>query len=82
MHDGEEFNDDEDFLEMALEHIRQRNVYVTRNNVDYFDKSRECESKKETLNDIRLELMHGFQERRTRFTEPTEEEELYDLRVE
>ncbi|KAK3010331.1 hypothetical protein RJ639_013024 [Escallonia herrerae] len=70
-------NDDEDMLEMAIEHVREKPNLLKSLDVVEYAKSKKRESKKETLNDIRLELIQGFQDWRRQYIEPSQDEEFY-----
>ncbi|XP_020528358.1 transcription elongation factor SPT6-like [Amborella trichopoda] len=67
---------DEDTQVMAIEHVRNRPEKLQQLIISAYASSHE-EQKLETLYDIRLELLHGFQDRRTLYREPTPEEEFY-----
>ncbi|CAK9170436.1 unnamed protein product [Ilex paraguariensis] len=70
-------NDDEDVLEMAIEHVREKPHLLKSLQVGEYAKSKNRENKKETLNDIRLELIQGFQDWRRSYAEPSPDEEFY-----
>ncbi|PWA93343.1 global transcription factor group B1 [Artemisia annua] len=75
----DEVNDDEDMLEMAIEHVRENPTLLRRLEVDAYAKSKKRENKKDTLNHIRLELIHGFQDWRRPYAKPSEDEAFYML---
>ncbi|KAL3533413.1 hypothetical protein ACH5RR_006934 [Cinchona calisaya] len=74
---GDEINDDEDMLEMAIEHVREKPHLLRGVNSDGYAAEKKRENKKETLNGIRLELMQGFQDWRRPYVEPSQDEEFY-----
>ncbi|KAM0026592.1 putative tex-like protein, HTH domain superfamily [Helianthus debilis subsp. tardiflorus] len=77
--DGQGDVNDEDMLEMAIEHVRE-NPYLLKNlEVDEYARAKKRENKKETLNHTRLELIQGFQDWRKPFVEPNADEEFYML---
>lgn len=68
--------DDEDMLEIAVSHLRDKpNLRSLK--VQEYAKSKNRENKTETLNDIRLELLQGFQDRRRQYVEASQDEEFY-----
>ncbi|XP_047942817.1 transcription elongation factor SPT6 homolog [Salvia hispanica] len=69
-------NDDDDVLEMAIEHVREKPHLLRAVDVHEYAEQKNHLNKKETLNDIRLELMEGFQDRRRPFVEPSQDEEF------
>ncbi|GJR37279.1 transcription elongation factor SPT6 [Tanacetum coccineum] len=75
----DEVNDDEDMLEMAIEHVRENPTLLRRLELDAYAKSKKRENKKDTLNHIRLELIHGFQDWRRPYANPSEDEAFYML---
>ncbi|GJT65873.1 transcription elongation factor SPT6, partial [Tanacetum coccineum] len=75
----DEVNDDEDMLEMAIEHVRENPTLLRRLEVVAYAKSKKRENKKDTLNHIRLELIHGFQDWRRPYANPSEDEAFYML---
>ncbi|KAJ0797991.1 putative tex-like protein, HTH domain superfamily [Helianthus annuus] len=76
MEDGQDANDEE-MLEMAIEHMRENPHLLKRLEVDAYARSRNFENKKDTLNHIRLELIQGFQDWRKPYMELTPDEEFY-----
>lgn len=74
---GDEINDDEDMLEMAIEHVREKPHLLRGVNSYGYAAEKNRENKKETLNGIRLELMQGFQDWRRPYVEPSQDEEFY-----
>ncbi|XWS74617.1 hypothetical protein CRYUN_Cryun01aG0014000 [Craigia yunnanensis] len=70
-------NDDEDALEMAIEHVRDRPSLLKSLRLDNYLKSKECLNKKETFYDIRRELIQGFQDWRKQYKEPSQDEEFF-----
>nr|GEV00404.1 global transcription factor group B1 [Tanacetum cinerariifolium] len=75
----DEVNDDEDMLEMAIEHVRENPNLLRRLEVKAYASSKKRENKKDTLNHIRLELIHGFQDWRRPYANPSEDEAFYML---
>lgn len=73
----DDINDDEDVLEMAIEHVREKPHLLKSLEVHEYAKSKQYENKLETLNNIRLELIQGFQDWRKQYAEPTQDEEFY-----
>lgn len=69
--------DDEDMLEMAIEHVRDKPYLLKGLVVEEYAKSKKREDKTETFFDIKLELIQGFQDWRRRYAEPNPEEEFY-----
>lgn len=74
---GEDVNDDEDVLELAIEHVRENPGKLKTLEVDAYAKSKKRENKKDTLNHTRLELIHGFQDWRKPYVEPSHVEAFY-----
>ncbi|KAJ7976530.1 Transcription elongation factor spt6 [Quillaja saponaria] len=70
-------NDDDDALEMAIEHARDRPTYLKHFDIDDYAKSKKRENKRETFHDIRRELIQGFQDWRKQYEEPSQDEEFY-----
>ncbi|KAK8575678.1 hypothetical protein V6N13_033070 [Hibiscus sabdariffa] len=77
-------NDDDDALEMAIEHVRDRPSLLKSLRLDNYLESKKkfLESLKrknlrETFYDIRRELIQGFQDWRKPFKEPSQDEEFY-----
>lgn len=77
VYDEDGANDDEDALEMAIEHVRDRPSVLKTLAVDEYAKSKNRENKIETFYDIRRELMQGFQDWRKQYEEPSQDEEFY-----
>ncbi|KAI3694464.1 hypothetical protein L1987_77429 [Smallanthus sonchifolius] len=75
--DGQDDVNDEDMLEMAIEHVRENPNLLKVLKVDAYVRSKNRENKKETLNHIRLELIQGFQDWRKPYVEPDQDEEFY-----
>ncbi|KAK1292420.1 hypothetical protein QJS10_CPB17g01754 [Acorus calamus] len=66
---------DEDAQEIAVEHVREKPNLLKLLNIDAYAKSDPSRLQKlETLNDIKMELLHGFQDWRTPFSELTTDE--------
>nr|GMC79287.1 transcription elongation factor SPT6 homolog [Ipomoea batatas] len=74
---GEDTNDDDEVLEMAIEHVREKPQLLRGVDPYKYADAKQRISKKETLNDIRLELMQGFQDWRRPYVEPSQDEEFY-----
>ncbi|KAL6555302.1 Transcription elongation factor spt6 [Orobanche gracilis] len=74
---NDDANDDDDLLEMAIEHVREKPHLLRAVDVHEYAEQKNRLNKKETLNDIRLELMEGFQDRRRPFVEPSQDDEFY-----
>ncbi|KAG6411761.1 hypothetical protein SASPL_129845 [Salvia splendens] len=73
---NDDTNDEDDVLEMAIEHVREKPHLLRAVDVHEYAEQKNHLNKKETLNDIRLELMEGFQDRRRPFVEPSQDEEF------
>ncbi|GFY84642.1 global transcription factor group B1 [Actinidia rufa] len=69
--------DDEDVMEMAIEHVREKPDLLKYFEVDEYAKSKKWENKRETLDNIRLELIQGFQDWRRLHEEPSQDDEFY-----
>ncbi|PIN24411.1 hypothetical protein CDL12_02865 [Handroanthus impetiginosus] len=69
--------DDDDVLEMAIEHVREKPHLLRAVDVHEYAEQKNRLNKKETLNDIRLELIEGFQDRRRPYVEPSQDDEFY-----
>ncbi|XP_062180009.1 transcription elongation factor SPT6 homolog isoform X2 [Phragmites australis] len=77
-HEANEMDDDEQ--EMAIEHVRERSDMLKRLDIDEYIKSISEEfRKKETLQDIQMELLCGFSDWRNPYTEPSPDEEFWML---
>ncbi|XP_022765684.1 transcription elongation factor SPT6 homolog isoform X1 [Durio zibethinus] len=70
-------NDDEDALEMAIEHVRDRPSLLKSLRLDNYLKSKGRQNKRETFYDIRRELIQGFQDWRKQYKEPSQDEEFF-----
>ncbi|KAB2010238.1 hypothetical protein ES319_D10G224600v1 [Gossypium barbadense] len=70
-------NDDEDALEMAIEHVRDRPGLLKRLRLDNYLKSKDRQNKRETFYDIRRELIQGFQDWHKPYKEPSQDEEFF-----
>ncbi|XP_072996636.1 transcription elongation factor SPT6-like [Typha latifolia] len=74
-HEPNEMDDDEQ--EMAIEHVRERPHMLKVLDIDEYVKSFPDGSRKqETLYDIKMELLQGFQDWRNPFREPNPDEEF------
>jgi transcription elongation factor SPT6 len=77
-HERDEMDEDEE--EMAIEHVRERPDFLQRLNIDEYIKSiPEDLRKRDTLHDIKTELLCGFSDCRTPYAEPTPDEEFWML---
>ncbi|XVF82582.1 hypothetical protein PTKIN_Ptkin16aG0061200 [Pterospermum kingtungense] len=70
-------NDEEDALEMAIEHVRDRPGRLKSLRLDNYLESKKREDKRETYYDIRRELIQGFQDWRKPYKEPSQDEEFF-----
>ncbi|CAM0954847.1 unnamed protein product [Alopecurus aequalis] len=78
VNEANEMDDDEQ--EMAIEHVRERPGKLERLKIDEYMKSIPEEfRKRETLHDIKEELLHGFSDWRTPYAEPSPDEEFWLL---
>jgi transcription elongation factor SPT6 len=68
---------DDDDTEMAIEHVREKPHLLKALKVDAYCESKGLEAKRETIDDIRLELIHGFQDWRRQYVELSQDEEFY-----
>jgi transcription elongation factor SPT6 len=77
-HEVNEIDDDEQ--EMAIEHVRENPRLLERLDLDgYLESISEEFRKKQTLQDIKDELLSGFSDWRTTYTEPSPDEEFWML---
>ncbi|KAL8133543.1 hypothetical protein AgCh_008853 [Apium graveolens] len=72
----ETIDDDDEVLQMAIEHVREKPHLLKSLEVHEYAKSKRSENKIQTLNLIRLELIHGFQDWRKPYAEPSQDEEF------
>ncbi|KAG2242872.1 hypothetical protein Bca52824_095280 [Brassica carinata] len=70
-------NDDEDAIEMAIEHVRDRPGSLRKVVLEEYLASKKRENKKETYSNIMRELSCGFQDWRIPFKDPSPDEEFY-----
>ncbi|KAG8365917.1 hypothetical protein BUALT_Bualt17G0021800 [Buddleja alternifolia] len=70
-------DDDDDVLEMAIEHVREKPHLLRAVDIHEYAQQKNRLNKIETLNDIRLELIKGFQDRRRLYVEPSQDDEFY-----
>ncbi|KAG8490681.1 hypothetical protein CXB51_013812 [Gossypium anomalum] len=70
-------NDEDDALEMAIEHVRDRPSLLKSLCFDNYLERKKRGNKKETFYDIRRELIQGFQDWRKPYKEPSQDEEFY-----
>ncbi|OAY44576.1 transcription elongation factor SPT6 homolog isoform X1 [Manihot esculenta] len=75
--DNGEANDDDEALEMAIEHVRDRPNLLKTLDLDVYLRDKKRENKKETFKYIQLELIQGFQDWRRQYKEPSQDEEFY-----
>ncbi|CAA7401540.1 unnamed protein product [Spirodela intermedia] len=77
----EDMNDmDDDAQEMAIEHVREKPQVLSTLHIGKYAEDVEKRlgtRKRETLLDIKMELLHGFKDWRNPFTEPNQDEEFY-----
>ncbi|GMH28309.1 hypothetical protein Nepgr_030152 [Nepenthes gracilis] len=73
---GDDNLDDDDALEMAVEHLRDRPNVLKSFNVDAYAQDKDILDKRETLRTIKLELIHGFQDWCRQYEEPSQDEEF------
>ncbi|KAG0518636.1 hypothetical protein BDA96_09G193000 [Sorghum bicolor] len=77
-HEINEMDDDEQ--EMAIEHVREKPDWLRSLKIEEYVKSISEEYRKlETLRDIRRELLSGFSDWRTPYTEPSPDDEFWML---
>ncbi|KAK6933979.1 Spt6, SH2 domain, partial [Dillenia turbinata] len=69
-------DDDDEALEMAIEHVRENPNYLKSLKIDAYAHSKDRVNKIATLNDIRLELIQGYQDWRNQYVEPSQDEEF------
>ncbi|XP_058105794.1 transcription elongation factor SPT6 homolog [Magnolia sinica] len=73
---------DDDAQEMAIDHVMRNPRLLKVLDIGEYANSVEERlgtRKRETLMDIKMELLHGFQDWRTPYTEPSQDEEFYML---
>ncbi len=70
-------NDDDDVMEMAIEHVRDRPNILRGLDVDAYAMGKKRENKRETFYNIKMELMQGFQDWRKQYEEPSQDDEFY-----
>lgn len=76
--DNGDVNDDDDGARlMAIEHVREQPSFLKALKLDEYVADKKRENKKETLKDIKRELIHGFQDHRKQYKEPNQDEEFY-----
>ncbi|XP_051151104.1 transcription elongation factor SPT6 homolog [Andrographis paniculata] len=76
---NDDANDDDDVLEMAIEHVREKPHLLRAVDVQEYAEQKSRLNKKQTLNDIRLELIEGFQDRRRPYEPRSQDDEFYLL---
>ncbi|KAJ0742822.1 putative tex-like protein, HTH domain superfamily [Helianthus annuus] len=69
-------DDDDDITDVALVHLRENPSLLKSLEVETYAKSKKLENKKDTIALIKLELMHGFQDCRREYVEPSQDEEF------
>ncbi|KAI3831556.1 hypothetical protein MKX03_029514 [Papaver bracteatum] len=80
--DEHDFNyADEDVQDMAIEHVREKPNLLKSLAIEQYSKSHDALDKLDTLEDIKNELLHGFQDWRTPYREPNSDEEFYMISV-
>jgi len=62
---------------MAIEHVRDRPIYLKNLNIDRYASGTRRQNKIQTLYDMRRELIQGFQDWRNQYKEPSQVEELH-----
>lgn len=70
---------DEELLEMALEHVKENPNLIKNLDIEEYAGmvfERDGLSKLETLKDIQMELLHGYRDWRTPYSQPTQDEEF------
>ncbi|KAF9599355.1 hypothetical protein IFM89_036812 [Coptis chinensis] len=81
--DQDDSNDEDDAQEMAVEHVRERPNFLRMLDINIYAKSIEERydvfNKRETLYDIKMELLHGFRDWRVPYVEPNQDEAFYML---
>eukprot|EP00257_Ricinus_communis_P019165 XP_015578078.1 transcription elongation factor SPT6 homolog [Ricinus communis] len=75
--DNGDGNDDDEALEMAIEHVRDRPNLLKSLDLDEYLQDKKRENKKETFKNVKGELIQGFQDWRKQYKEPTQDEEFY-----
>ncbi|KAJ4980659.1 hypothetical protein NE237_031496 [Protea cynaroides] len=68
---------DDDVQEMAIEHIREKPKMLKALELDKYASAKGYGGKLQTLEDIKMELIHGFQDWRNPYQEPSQDEEFY-----
>ncbi|KAF8410946.1 hypothetical protein HHK36_003483 [Tetracentron sinense] len=83
-HDVQEEADDDEAKEMAIEHVRDKPKLLKSLDINEYAKSYEIgnSNKRETLYDIKMEFLHGFQDWRRQYEEPNQDEEFYMISCE
>ncbi|XP_057817210.1 transcription elongation factor SPT6-like isoform X2 [Cryptomeria japonica] len=80
---GQDIDDmDEETQEMAVEHVKKYPNLLMTLDIDEYARSveqRTSNKKRETLADVKIELVHGFKDWRTPYKEPSQDEEFYLL---
>ncbi|GAB2295631.1 Transcription elongation factor spt6 [Dionaea muscipula] len=71
---GDDNLDDDDALEMAVEHLRERPNVLKSFNVDAYAQDKNRFAEREILHTIKLELIQGYQDWRRQFEEPSNDE--------
>ncbi|KAI4348564.1 hypothetical protein L6164_009273 [Bauhinia variegata] len=74
---GKANDDDDDALEMAIEHVRDRPSYLKNLDVEKYAKDKNRQEKRETFYDMKRELIQGFQDWHKQYEEPSQDEEFY-----
>ncbi|KAF8410945.1 hypothetical protein HHK36_003482 [Tetracentron sinense] len=83
-HDVQEEANDDEAKEMAIEHVRDKPKLLKSLDINEYAKSykKDHGNKRETLYDIKMELIHGFQDWRRQYEEPNQDEEFYMISCE
>ena len=80
---GHDIDDmDEETQEMVVEHVKKYPDLLNALDIDEYARSveqRTSNKKRETLADIKSELLHGFKDLRSPYKEPSQDEEFYLL---
>nr|XP_043620517.1 transcription elongation factor SPT6 homolog [Erigeron canadensis] len=76
---GDDVQEDEDMLEMAIEHVRENPISLKGLQIDAYARDKKRENIKDTLYHIQLELIQGFQDWRRPYVAPNKDEAFYML---
>ncbi|XP_058740461.1 transcription elongation factor SPT6 homolog isoform X1 [Vicia villosa] len=75
--DGKDDANDDDALEMAIEHVRDRPSCLKNLDVEEYAAGKFRQDKIKIFYDIKRELIQGFQDWRKQYEEPSKDEEFY-----